>query len=206
MFFFKVHTFNFEIFTLLLHDKSSLNVKYMNIKIAELFIWVFFHENRFFFRVDKIEHWFSIDLVELQKVMTHLSILKSRLIKAHILKLWRISRIRIFSGVNREKEREKSRFPTMRWMYSQINRNWRNAFVGAGEPIRLVFDLFAYGVEVGELLALAVQEFAVLGVLAVQELKNERSTRDNAGAARQEVSLKCNKWISHKIRIENKQT
>ena len=55
----------------------------------------------------------------------------------------------------------------VRRVYAQVDRYGGDALVAAGHAVRLVLDLLAHRLEVNELLALAVEELGVLGVLAV---------------------------------------
>jgi hypothetical protein len=50
---------------------------------------------------------------------------------------------------------------TMRRVHSQVDGHWRNALVGAGDPVGLGLNLQAHLLEVGEFLTLAVQKLGI---------------------------------------------
>ncbi len=77
----------------------------------------------------------------------------------------------------------------------EVNGHGGDALVAARHAVRLGLDLQPHLVEVGELLALGVQELGVLAVLRVEQLEDERPPGHDAGAARQKVA--AHKVLQH---------
>ena len=69
----------------------------------------------------------------------------------------------------------------------EIDGQVGDALVGPGDPVGLVLDLLHDGVEVLELLPLAVEELPVL-VGRVDELQDERAPGHDAAAAGKKIS------------------
>ena len=72
---------------------------------------------------------------------------------------------------------------------SQIDWHTGNAFIGAGQSIGLILDLFPNLVKVDELFTLTVEKLGPFGRTIVEQFDNKRSTSDYTRASRQEISF-----------------
>ena len=75
---------------------------------------------------------------------------------------------------------------TMWRVHPEVDGQVRDALVGSGDSVGLVLDLLHDGVEVLELLSLAVEELSIL-VGRVDELEDQGTAGHDAAASREEV-------------------